>query len=175
MGGAGFFRAGFLAVKKHSHHDARFAWVPQPKRSCCHLLLDHLNLNGCCHDVLLDGKHERVTWLEDIPQRRRFGNLGCSGSLFLHARVLDYHWHVSYPLSIHRLVYHRAFANGRILLHSHCSKKRPWSWNVFPLVPGHRGDVSFRLRWRGSVRQRLGWIRPWLVWLGIHLVRNLCG
>merc|ERR1712083_272708 len=57
--GAGFFRAGFLAVKKHLHHDARFAWVPQPKRSCRHLLLDHLNLHGGCHDVLLDGKHER--------------------------------------------------------------------------------------------------------------------
>ena len=51
----GIFRAGYFAVKKHPHHDARFAWVSQPKRSCRHLLLDHLNLNGGCHDVLLDG------------------------------------------------------------------------------------------------------------------------
>merc|ERR1711879_446983 len=50
---------GSFVVEKLLHHDARFAWVPQPKRSCRHLLLDHLNLHGGCHDVLLDGKHER--------------------------------------------------------------------------------------------------------------------
>ena len=49
------FCAGYFVVKKHPHHDARFAWVSQPKRSCRHLLLDHLNLNGGCHDVLLNG------------------------------------------------------------------------------------------------------------------------
>merc|ERR1712217_429055 len=48
--------------------------VPQPKRSCRHLLLDHLHLHGGCHDVLLDGKHERFPPLEDITQCRRIGN-----------------------------------------------------------------------------------------------------
>merc|ERR1712217_444686 len=162
-----------LQLHSQSQHGARFAWIPQPKRSCRHLVLDHLNLHGGCHDILLDGKHERVPWMEDIPERWRFGNLGCSRALLLHAGVLDHHRHVSYPLSVHRLVHHTSFANGGILFHSHCSKERPWSWNVLPLVLGNRGDVGFWLCWRGSVRQCLGWIYPWFVRLGIHLVRNL--
>merc|ERR1712066_644474 len=151
-----FYRVGYFVVEKNPHHDARFAWVSQPKRSCRHLLLDHLNLNGGCHDVLLDGKHERFRSLEDITQCRRVGHFGCSRTLLLHARVLDHHRHVSDPLSVHRLVDHCSFANGRILLHSHRSQTRPWSRNVLPLVFGNMCDVGFRLFWRGAFPQRMG-------------------
>merc|ERR1711941_235672 len=112
------YRVGYFVVEKHPRHDARFARVSQPERSCRHLLLDYLNLNGGRHDVLLNGKHERFRSLEDITQCRRVGNIGCSRTLLLHARVLDHHRYVSDPVSVHRLVDYCSFANGRILLHS---------------------------------------------------------
>merc|ERR1711879_853875 len=123
------------------------------------------NLNGGRHDVLLDGKHERFRSLEDITQCRRVGNFGCSRTLLLHARVLDHHRHVSDPLSVHRLVDHCSFANGRILLHSHRSQTRPWSRNVLPLVLGtcamlafgYSGEAHFLNAWAGFLFGLAGW------------------
>merc|ERR1712039_806033 len=61
---------------------------------------DHLNLDGGRHDVLLNGKHERFRSLEDITQCRRVGNIGCSRTLLLHARVLDHHRYVDWSISV---------------------------------------------------------------------------
>merc|ERR1712194_752763 len=63
--------------------------LPQPKRSSRHLILDHLNRNGGCNGVFLDGVHER----------RCSGYTGCGYSLLLHARVLGPDWYVSHRVS----------------------------------------------------------------------------
>merc|ERR1712206_32661 len=77
----------------------------------------------------------------------------------------DYHRYVPYPVSLHRLVHHSSFANGRILFHSHCSEERPWSWNVLPFVPRNSGDAGFRYSgeakfispWAGFILGLAGW------------------
>ena len=63
-----FFRTSSFVQRKRFYHGAsriaRLAWVPQPKRSCRHLFLDHLDLHGGCDDVLLDG--DRLMFLTSV-------------------------------------------------------------------------------------------------------------
>merc|ERR1712194_753346 len=70
--------------------------LPQPKRSSCHLILDHLNRNGGCDGVLLDGVRECGLSLEDVHERRCSGYTCCGRALLLHARVLGPDWYVSH-------------------------------------------------------------------------------
>ena len=63
-----FFCTSSFVQRKRFYHGAsriaRLAWVPQPKRSCRHLFLDHLDLHGGCDDVLLDGN--RLMFLTSV-------------------------------------------------------------------------------------------------------------
>ena len=77
------------------------AWLPQPQRHCCHLLLDHLHLHGGCNRVLPHGVHCRVWTLEDIHERRCLGN-PCRGSALL--AELKHTFNVFNGLAVHVLV-----------------------------------------------------------------------
>merc|ERR1711976_233051 len=83
-----------------AHDGTGLARIPQPQRPCCYLFLDHLDLNGSRNHLFLDGKHECRTSVADIFECWRIGDFGRSRTLFLHARILDYHWHLPNSLPL---------------------------------------------------------------------------
>merc|ERR1712072_1471192 len=86
---------------RYEHHPSESAWLPQPQRCCCHLILDHFHIDGGCNCLLLDGIDECGKSLEDINECRCFGDLSCRCSLLLHARVLGYLAQLAHPVPLH--------------------------------------------------------------------------
>merc|ERR1712050_663483 len=110
--------------------------LPEPQRPCRHLLLDHLYRDSGRDGVLPDGVHGGGPPLEDLPERGCIGDLGCSGPLLLHARVLGAARHLPHRLPLHRLVDHCTIADGGVLLDPLGGAAHPRRGHVLRLLVG---------------------------------------
>ena len=137
-------------------------FILRPRRSRCHLVLDHLNRHGCCDSVLLDEIIGRV-WFSlstdwDISGRvslyhlvnRYVGYFGCGCPLLLLRELGRILVHLRSCL-LHRLVNHSALADGRCL--SDPLGLPAEHWIVYALAPP---DWAPLLCWPSATWAKLG-------------------
>merc|ERR1712151_1472576 len=105
--------------------------------------------------------------------------------------AVSYHWKTSmnvgslvtwgsgrrlaHPVSLHRLVDHRSFADDRVLLDPLRSAAEHQRRDVLAVVDRHRRHVGRGLLWRGQFLGSLVGLRSGHGGLVLHLVRDLRG